>query len=934
MRGVLVQGQAVCSVQEIAAREANCSAFGSCSIRGSYAVADGCVLDFGDRVVVLESNARLVVGSGTLTLRAGALTMRSASLIDARGQGTSSPGNRGGRVMLEVAGPVLLEAGSTRARIDVSGTAAAGVIAIAARGLVDIRGRLVASHLTATADGGWVRVQSEGGIVVASSAEVSATGGAQSVNGGGTLTLESRGDVTVANELLVTGSEGGSVEITAGGVASVAWIRANGNGPEGSGGSVSIAGYSGVRITQGIRVQGSDALVTAGGDGGSVNVDVSYGDLDVAGSILAEGAAPDAFGGEIRFAVAGNATVLAPISVRALGSAGVGGSIEAVVGGTFAGSSLMDASGGANGGDVTVIAGGSASVGGGIDARGRAAGGTGGEIELRAGGPAEGPWTSGTLSVSSTVDASGGDCGSDGCGTGGTVALAGCETLVTSTGRVLSRASGSAGAVSMTGRFRVRVDGTVNCQRTTAGGADGSVRIEFPAIRPPQLRVGGVLPVPLLDPKEDCSEQRATECLVPCPTCGDGRAEYPEECDDGNQSGCDGCSPGCLVESCEAVGSCTSCNPRLGCPPDPDTGCLPTPTPTAGEDRSPTPEATATWTETPDEALPTATPSATASRTPTPTATPTRTPTPTPTRTPTPTITRTPTVTPTITPTPRSRHDIELRPLRPVLLRVREPTPAVRSVRVHVRNASTPGSAAVLLRATVLATDCPTSMIAESVDFDPIAAGVQDTVLLAAGRSTEGILSVSVDPEQIPPTGALSPYRCRVLLFGGAAVTGNEDPTPENNTTLLEINVLDLTEEWEERPHQSVVLSIGPRRLRFRKGQDEIQTQLRVAVRNADRRDVDGHAITLLAADGDCPTGTVGTPVFHRPNIMPVDKVSVPNRGTRLARVPIRLPKAQLFPLRSTGPFRCTLLFEAVGPSGDGDPSNNTAVATLDVYAE
>jgi cysteine-rich repeat protein len=38
-------------------------------------------------------------------------------------------------------------------------------------------------------------------------------------------------------------------------------------------------------------------------------------------------------------------------------------------------------------------------------------------------------------------------------------------------------------------------------------------------------------------------------CMAYCTTCGDGKLDLDEECDDGNPVGGDGCSPTCKIES-------------------------------------------------------------------------------------------------------------------------------------------------------------------------------------------------------------------------------------------------------------------------------------------------------------------------------------------------------------------------------------------------
>ncbi|GIW43202.1 MAG: hypothetical protein KatS3mg077_0484 [Candidatus Binatia bacterium] len=927
---VAVHAQVVCSADEVRQREASCSLSGPCIIRGLHAIGDGCLLDFGGQSVVLAPEARLLVGAGETEIRAESLTMRAGSLIDARGQGSVPPANAGGEVTLRVQRSVVIEGGSTRARIDAAGNAGGGVVSIVAGGAVEIGGRLLASHLTSTAQGGTLRIRAGDTVSIASGAEISATGGWQSLVGGGRVEIEALGDVLVGSEVNVSGSTGGSVSVVSGGIVHMASVRANGNGVEGDGGAVYVEGLRGV-IIEGIRVQGSEASATAGGSGGSVTLAAPYGNLEVRGSVLAEGAPPEGSGGDLTAEIAGSISLSAPVSVRANGSAGAGGTVDLTAGRDIRTRGLLDASGGINGGDVSMLAFGGVTLEATVDARGRAAAGAGGDVSIYAGGMVDSPWTSADLTVASTVDVSGGGCGADGCGTGGEVTLLGCNTTISSTGRVLARAAGTAGEIAVLGREMVRVDGAVNAQKTMSGGVDGSVRVAVPAGRNPWLRVGAVLPAPTMERRPRCSEIRSGDCLAPCPVCGDGETAFPEECDDGNAVGCDGCSPTCALEPCDNAGACPLCEPSLGCLPSVPIQCTPpppgftnTPEPTLGFSPTPPPSASRT------PVLPTATPS----KSPSPTFTRTATPTASATATPTRTWTKTPTQTPTITPTPRSRYDAMLFPVRPLHLVLRGPTPETRAIRMRLRNVSEHAREPARFRLFVVSTDCPAQAFPGGADFDPSQAGDQDTIAIAPGQIVEGTLPVRFAPEDISATGEYSPLRCRILLAAEADSKGNEDPTPFNNTIVVEVNVTDLSEPSLERAHQSVVLSAAPRRFKLRRRQDILEGTLRVAVRNADRLDVAGHAITLLVGEGDCPSGIFGKPIFHRPNVLPSDKVIVPNKSVRVARVPVRLERATLPGGPGAAPYRCTAVFEALGPSGDRDLSNNLTALTLDVYLE
>src|SRR5262249_1349231 len=59
-----------------------------------------------------------------------------------------------------------------------------------------------------------------------------------------------------------------------------------------------------------------------------------------------------------------------------------------------------------------------------------------------------------------------------------------------------------------------------------------------------------------------------TTTTTTVPVCGDGIVNGTEECDDGNNAFCDGCTPTCQIETpCDDFDPCTvdSCDPQTGC---------------------------------------------------------------------------------------------------------------------------------------------------------------------------------------------------------------------------------------------------------------------------------------------------------------------------------------------------------------------------------
>jgi cysteine-rich repeat protein len=929
---------AICSAGEIVAAETNCRV-PDCRLRGTYVVEDGCVLDFSGYDLVLESGARWNVASRSVRVLAKSLVMKAGSFLDARGLAASGTGAQGGSVEIEAQGVLVVETGITRARIDASGNGAGGRIALRAGGPLRIDGRLLATNLTRAAAGGAVQLRSDQGISIGATAEVDVSGGIAS-SGGGRLEIFAGGDVEVAATLQGNGASGGSLQLRALGDACLGPVLLHGNGDAGSGGAMEVRAGRSLELAGTIRLQGSDRLLGYGGDGGSAVLEARYGVLRVNGNVFAEGAEPNGFGGSIQLVAAGDVIFgkNTTVSVRGNGAQGTGGAIAVKGRYDVSAAGTIDASGGEVGGEVSVESGRNLVLSGTVDARGRADGSVGGTIAMRAGG-SEPNWTSGDLRLSGILDAGGGGCASDGCGKGGAVDLAACTLLVEQSGRLFARGGGEGGEIRLLARSALQVDGSISAARSTRSGSDGFLEILYPVMSTPQVR-GAVVPTPYWQPHPLCRFEALsdpeTPCIFACPVCGDGRREDPEQCDDGNTAGCDGCSPDCLLEPC-----CTNCNPQLGCS-ETNPVCTASPTGTA----TPTVTASASQTATRTAGLfgsPSPTP--TASALPLPSSSRTPTASPTTSLAPSPTGTRTATATPTATAsstrtgsptmTPRSTHDLLLLPVRPVTARVRSGSGPVHKrfpVRVRRLTGGPPESLPVRITNT---TDCPEGIVATGIELGAAGSATSAAVARATGRTQRlGVFVLEVQPQFSAALGERAPQRCRIQLVAEVDLSGNQDPTPENNRIIVELDIVEPSDAQPARVHQTAIAMAPPRTVRLKPGAERASTVLSALLRNEDRTDPFGHAVRLLVSDGDCPPGTAGEPgIIPRPGLPP-GAVRVPSRSTRAVPVPLDLPRSRLPQSAPGSRYRCFLLLDAEGPDGDVDLSNNTTVVTVDVVVE
>ena len=114
-----------CTADDISANEvANCPASTvPCAINKNYTIANGCTLDFGTRTVTVKGT--LDVGAGSMTLKAGSLTVASGGKIQGLGN-SPPPGDHGGMITIQTTGAVVVDKAAANGIIDVSGDALAG----------------------------------------------------------------------------------------------------------------------------------------------------------------------------------------------------------------------------------------------------------------------------------------------------------------------------------------------------------------------------------------------------------------------------------------------------------------------------------------------------------------------------------------------------------------------------------------------------------------------------------------------------------------------------------------------------------------------------------------------------------------------------------------------------------------------------------------
>ncbi len=508
------RAQTLCTAADIiAADPTNCpNTSAPCTIAKTLQIGDGCTLDFGTRAVIISSTGILDINSSNVTLNAGSLTIApgaTGGFIDGRGN-RPSPGDQGGMITINTTGDVDIQRNSVsgaNGRIDVSGNAAAGSIAINADGKINVAGHLEANQLPNQADasGGTIQLNAGTDISMPKNGEISATGG--NMAGGGEIDLSADGQLMLNDQITASGSCGGTVMIAAGTTVNLQGISVNATGDAALGGDIQVeGGLAATRAADGainllglLSAQGGPPLTGGGGCGGSVTVTADFGDIVVAGGIQAEGTAGtvgealDGGGGMISLTSQGSTIIQsnATVSARSNGFTGCGGMVclEPNLAANVQGK--IDASGGGMGGCVEFCAGTDVTLGALVpilDVSGSGPGGAGGQADIGGSGNRQG-----TIDILGTVDATGalGNAVNP-PGDGGNTSFTACTITVEAGGAVLARAPGDGGENDFVANEQINIFGKVDAH-STGSGVSGVNMLTYPSRNPPVL-TGSILP--------------------------------------------------------------------------------------------------------------------------------------------------------------------------------------------------------------------------------------------------------------------------------------------------------------------------------------------------------------------------------------------------------------------------------------------------------
>jgi cysteine-rich repeat protein len=517
---------------------------GDCTIAANCTItvpAAGLNIDLGTRRLVLTKTLTISgPASAGLFINAGNVLIDGGTIV--------APG------ALDVAGGITIISATdvtvkNSALIDVSAGVSGGEVDLeATAGNLSFDGRIKANGTTRAGDGGDVNLFA-GGTLTVTGGTIDTSSGDMAF--GGTISLQSlNGATSVIVPLNASGGDAGEIDVTAGTtiqMSNAASMLVGANGDAGSGGTVDIEAVGDILIGGDSDGAGSPAASStdqqSGGDGADVSIISDTGNVTMNGKIDS-GAAAGGLGGDI--------------------------DLEAAVDLVFSKQLITTSTGdGSGGGDAFLAAGRTLSITQQVNAGGGT--GSGGSIEATAGA---------TLTVSAPLL-------TDGPQLGGTITLQGCTVNITSSGIVSAQGPGTdpAGTNVVLASSTMTINGTLRATlenlltyRMPPAPSIGSHAVVQPAAT---IQLDPTLPCCLSCPATTTTSTTTSTIVVgtttsttaPPGTCGDHVVSAGEQCDDGNHTAGDCCSPTCqfepsgspctsdnnvcTVDVCNATGTCT-----------------------------------------------------------------------------------------------------------------------------------------------------------------------------------------------------------------------------------------------------------------------------------------------------------------------------------------------------------------------------------------
>jgi cysteine-rich repeat protein len=260
-------------------------------------------------------------------------------------------------------------------------------------------------------------------------------------------------------------------------------------------------------------------------------------------------------------------------------------------------------------------------------------------------------------------------------------------------------------------------------------------------------------------------------------------------------------------------------------------------------------------------------------------------------------------------------------------------------VPLQVRNADQGERPGHVIRLVAGDGTCPAGTIVGLPDFERGIDGDQDSILVAGGTPKTALVVVRATRQDFPGAGDDKvPQRCTLTFTAETLIPGNVDPTPENNTISIEMNVVAVGNEPRAVASgtslpEFFVRSAKPIALRIKRGEPTMTKSIKLAVGSGDSivGEDASRSITVTASDGDCPAGTVGLSDFDRAVDGPQSTVLLPAGRKKSGKLVVTARSTDFTSTSPINPARCTAALIATSPDGDTGAASHTTRIVVDV---
>lgn len=283
-------------------------------------------------------------------------------------------------------------------------------------------------------------------------------------------------------------------------------------------------------------------------------------------------------------------------------------------------------------------------------------------------------------------------------------------------------------------------------------------------------------------------------------------------------------------------------------------------------------------------------------------------------------------------------HDSVMVPEKPIDVVIPAGQESVtKIVPMQVRNADiepVPERPGHVIRLVASDGDCPAGTILGLPDFERGIEGDQDSILVAGGTPKTAHVVIFASHQSFPGLDTKIPARCTLVFVVETLIDGNVDPTPENNTITVELNVRAAKEQPQalagvvDEPG-FFIRSAKPLKAKIRYGRGSAEKRIKVKVTNGLPTGTPDRQVALAVDDGSCPPGTVtitefggvaggGQPVWLRA------------RRSVSGKLLVTATESLFTSASKVSPGRCTAVVIVSDAGGAGERSNQRTALVVE----